>query len=157
MDLKTAKAFPVPRKKPKRIGRGPSSGHGKTSTKGHKGQRARSGTPMRRPFEGGQMPLFRRLPKRGFSNKRFRPVPGVVNVEDLAAFSSGAVVDVPALQKAGFLKHAFDRVKILGTGDLSVSLTVRANGFSASAKEKIEKAGGKAEIVSNEVAGGATG
>ena len=146
MDLRQAKAFPIPRKRIKRVGRGAASGHGKTSTRGSKGQKARPGFSMRRPFEGGQMPLFRRLPKRGFSNADFRPTIAVVNVEDLACFKKGQVVDAAALAEAGLVKRLYDEIKILGGGELSVSLTVKADRFSASAKEKIEQAGGKAEV-----------
>lgn len=148
MDLAKAKAFPTPRKRKKRVGRGSASGHGGTSTRGHKGQKARSGWSMRRPFEGGQMPLFRRLPKRGFSQGRHQVETAVVNVEQLAKFPAGAVVDPQALSKARLVTRTVKRVRVLGDGDLTVAITVKAHGFSASAKEKIEKAGGKAEIVS---------
>ncbi len=147
MDLKKAKAFQVPRKRAKRVGRGMASGHGGTSTRGHKGQKARSGWSMRRPFEGGQMPLFRRLPKRGFSQARYQEASAIVNVADLAKFQVGATVDAQALSKARLVTRAVKRVKILGDGELKVALTVKAHGFSAAAKEKIEKAGGKAEVV----------
>lgn len=147
MDLAKAKAFPVPRKRKKRVGRGSASGHGGTSTRGHKGQKARSGWSMRRPFEGGQMPLFRRLPKRGFSQGRYQVETAVVNVEQLAKFPAGTVVDPEALSKARLVTRTVKRVRVLGDGDLKVAITVKAHGFSASAKEKIEKAGGKTEIV----------
>lgn len=147
MDLNAVKAFPVPRRRKKRVGRGAASGHGGTSTKGHKGQKARAGWGMRRPFEGGQMPLFRRLPKRGFPRGRYVVPTAVVNVERLNAFPAGATVDAAALAAAGLVTRTVKRVRILGGGALNVALTVRADGFSASARDKIEKAGGKAEVV----------
>lgn len=147
MDLMKAKSVRVFRKRRKVVGRGVGSGHGKTSTRGSKGQKARAGFSMRRPFEGGQMPIFRRLPKRGFNNKRFKTLYAVINVEELSRFTAGQQVDPAVLEAAGLLQHRVDGVKILGTGELSVALTVRAHGFSASAREKIEKAGGKAELL----------
>jgi len=132
-------------KERKRIGRGPASGQGKTAGKGHKGQKARAGHGMRPGFEGGQMPLQRRLPKRGFTNI-FATQYAAVNVEALNAFDDGAVVDTEALVNAGIVKKTFDGVKILGNGDLTKKLTVKAAAFSASAKEKIEAAGGVAEV-----------
>ncbi|MDD6276122.1 MAG: 50S ribosomal protein L15 [Clostridia bacterium] len=134
-------------KERKRIGRGAGSGQGKTAGKGHKGQKARAGRGMRPGFEGGQMPLQRRLPKRGFNNI-FRKEIVAVNVSSLEAkFDNGAVVDVNALANAGLVKNSFDGVKILGNGELSKKLTVKANAFSESAKQKIEAAGGIAEVV----------
>ncbi len=131
----------------KRIGRGAGSGNGKTAGKGHKGQNARSGGGVRPGFEGGQMPLQRRLPKRGFNNI-FAAKYAQVNVKDLEArFENGAVVDNDALLECGLLKETYDGVKVLGNGTLTKNLTVRAKAFSASAKEKIEAAGGKAEVV----------
>jgi len=131
----------------KRIGRGHGSGNGKTAGKGHKGQKARSGGSIRAGFEGGQMPLQRRIPKRGFNNifaKEF----AAVNVSELEKrFESGAVVDAEALINCGVIKDAKDGVKILGDGELTKSLTVKAVKFTAAAKEKIEKAGGKAEVM----------
>ena len=132
-------------KERKRIGRGPASGQGKTAGKGHKGQKARAGHGMRPGFEGGQMPLQRRLPKRGFTNI-FATQYAAVNVEALNAFDDGAVVDTEALVNAGIVKKTFDGVKILGNGDLTKKLTVKAAAFSASAKERIEAAGGVAEV-----------
>jgi large subunit ribosomal protein L15 len=132
------------RKRPKRVGRGPGSGHGKTAGRGHKGQRSRSGANIPHAFEGGQMPLQRRVPKRGFRNifkKRF----ALVHIEDLNRFSAGEVVDIEALQKAGLIKKVYDGVKILGDGDLTIPLTVRAHMFTESARAKIEAASGKAE------------
>ena len=134
-------------KERKRIGRGAGSGQGKTAGKGHKGQKARAGRGMRAGFEGGQMPLQRRLPKRGFNNI-FRKEIVAVNVADLnARFEDGAVVDVESLVKAGLVKNSFDGIKILGNGDLTKKLTVKADAFSESAKQKIEAAGGNAEVI----------
>lgn len=133
-------------KKKKRLGRGDASGHGGTSTKGHKGQRARSGGYHKLGFEGGQMPLHRRVPKRGFTNV-FREEYAVVNVGDLSAFQAGSVVDSKSLIEKGLVRRSRDLIKILGDGDLKVGVTVKAHRFSKSAKEKIEKAGGKAELI----------
>ena len=134
-------------KERKRIGRGPGSGQGKTAGKGHKGQLARAGRGMRPGFEGGQMPLQRRLPKRGFNNI-FRKVVVAVNVSDLEAkFENGAVVDAEALKAAGLVKNYFDAVKVLGNGTLTKALNVKVNAYSESAKQKIEAAGGKAEVI----------
>ena len=132
-------------KAPKRIGRGAGSGTGKTAGKGHKGQNARSGGGVRPGFEGGQMPLQRRIPKRGFNNI-FATNYALVNVSDLNKFEDGAVVDTAALKEAGLVKKVMDGVKVLGNGELTKKLTVCAAKFSATAKEKIEKAGGKAEV-----------
>lgn len=135
------------KKSVKRIGRGHGSGWGKTSGKGQKGQKSRSGGSIRPGFEGGQMPLQRRVPKRGFNNI-FRKNIVAINVSKLEAkFDNGAVVDVNALKEAGIVKNSFDGVKILGNGELTKSLTVKVDAFSASAKEAIEKAGGKAEVI----------
>ena len=129
-----------------RRGRGHGSGNGKTAGKGHKGQKARSGAP-RPGFEGGQMPLQRRIPKRGFHNI-FAVEYATVNVSDLEArFENGAVVDAAALVESGAIKNAKDGIKILGNGELTKSLTVKAAKFTAGAQEKIEKAGGKAEVI----------
>lgn len=130
----------------KRIGRGHGSGQGKTAGKGHKGQKARAGHGMRPSFEGGQMPLVRRIPKRGFNNI-FASETVAINVGDLNAFEAGAVVDAEALVKAGVIKKACDGVKILGNGNLDKALTVKVNAYSESAKQKIENAGGKAEVI----------
>ncbi len=130
----------------KRLGRGVGSGLGKTSGKGHKGAKARSGGGKRPGFEGGQMPLYRRVPKRGFTNI-FGPEYVIVNVERLEVFENGAVVDANALIEKGIIKHTLDGVKILGNGDLTKKLTVKAAEFTASAKEKIEAVGGKAEVI----------
>ena len=134
-------------KEAKRIGRGHGSGNGKTAGKGHKGQKARAGHGMRPGFEGGQMPLQRRLPKRGFNNI-FRKEIAIVNLAAIdAAFDNGAVVTIDALIEKGLVKKSLDGVKVLGHGEISKSLTVQANAFSESAKQKIEAAGGKAEEV----------
>ena len=134
-------------KEPKRKGRGAGSGNGKTAGKGHKGQKARSGGGVRPGFEGGQMPLQRRLPKRGFHN-HFATVYANVNVADLEKkFEDGAVVDTEAILAAGLVKKELDGIKVLGDGELTKKLTVKAAKFSSSAKEKIEKAGGKAEVM----------
>lgn len=127
----------------KRLGKGESSGLGKTSGKGHKGQKARSGSGVRVGFEGGQMPIHRRLPKRGFNNVRFADKVVVVNTAQLQKFfEEGATVNEESLRATGLVKGAFDQIKILGNGELSKKLTVAVDALSASAKEKIEKAGG---------------
>ena len=131
----------------KRLGRGTGSGLGKTSGKGHKGQNARSGGGVRPGFEGGQLPLFRRLPKRGFSNAMFKVEYATINVSDLEKFDNGAVVTPELLKEMGILKKQLAGVKVLGNGELTKKLTVKANKFSASAKEKIEAIGGKAEVI----------
>lgn len=128
----------------KRIGRGPGSGHGKTATRGHKGFKARSGGGIKVGFEGGQMPLQRRIPKRGFNNP-FRKEYGVVNVSDLEKFEAGSRVDRQALTEAGLLGKKFTLVKILGDGELSKSLTVVVDKLSETARRKIEAAGGRIE------------
>ncbi len=130
----------------KRIGRGPASGQGKTAGKGHKGQLARAGRGMRAGFEGGQMPLQRRVPKRGFNNI-FRTEYAIVNISALDAFNDGDTVTVEALVEKGIVKKTMDGVKILGNGEISKKLTVQVNAFSDSAKSKIEAAGGKAEVI----------
>lgn len=130
----------------KRIGRGPASGQGKTAGKGHKGQKARAGRGMRAGFEGGQMPLQRRIPKRGFNNIFAKEI-AIVNLGSINnKFEDGATVDIEALIEAGLVKDALDGVKVLGNGEVNKKLTVIANAFSASAKAKIEAAGGKAEV-----------
>ena len=128
-----------------RRGRGHGSGNGKTAGKGHKGQKARSGAP-RPGFEGGQMPLYRRIPKRGFKNRNTKEIVGI-NIDRLEKFDNDAVVTVAALVEAGIVSNPRDGVKILGNGELTKKLTVQANAFSASAKEKIEALGGKAEVI----------
>ncbi|MBQ8796491.1 MAG: 50S ribosomal protein L15 [Clostridia bacterium] len=134
------------KKAARRIGRGHGSGWGKTSGKGHKGQKARAGRGMRVGFEGGQMPLQRRLPKRGFNNIFAKNIVSV-NVGTLEKFENGAVVTVASLVEAGIIKNSFDGVKILGNGNLTKNLTVQVSAFSESAKAKIEAAGGKAEVI----------
>lgn len=135
------------KKEVKRIGRGAGSGQGKTAGKGHKGQKARAGRGMRPGFEGGQMPLQRRVPKRGFVNifgKEF----SIVNVSALdQSFEDGAVVDIDALIEKGLVKKVLDGVKVLGNGEISKKLTVQVNAYSEAAKQKIEAAGGKAEVI----------
>ena len=128
-----------------RRGRGHGSGNGKTAGKGHKGQKARSGAP-RPGFEGGQMPLYRRLPKRGFTNRNSKEIVGI-NLSALEVFDNDAVVSVDTLIEKGSVKNPRDGVKILGNGEFTKKLTVQANAFSASAKEKIEALGGKAEVI----------
>ncbi len=130
----------------KRVGRGHGSGNGKTAGKGHKGQNARSGGGVRPGFEGGQMPMTRRIPKRGFNNI-FAERYAIVNVSDLEIFKEGTEVDADLLRASGLIRKTDNGVKILGNGELTKPLTVKAAAFSASAKEKIEKAGGKAEVM----------
>ena len=129
-----------------RKGRGPGSGNGKTAGKGHKGQNARSGGGVRPGFEGGQLPLYRKLPKRGFKN-RFAVNYAIINVSALNRFEDGAVVDMDALLAAKLVRKELDGLKVLGNGELTKKLTVKATVFSATAKEKIEAAGGKTEEV----------
>jgi large subunit ribosomal protein L15 len=130
----------------KRVGRGHGSGNGKTAGKGHKGQKARSGGGVRIGFEGGQMPLMRRIPKRGFNNI-FATKYAIINVSDLNKFKDGTVVDAELLKAAGLIKKEYDGVKVLGNGELTSKVTVKAAKFSQSATEKIEKAGGKTEVM----------
>ena len=130
----------------KRIGRGHGSGQGKTAGKGHKGQKARAGRGFRAGFEGGQMPLQRRIPKRGFNNI-FATRYAIINLSDLDAFDNGAVIDLDTLVANGVIKNTFDGLKVLGDGEVTKAFTVKAAKFSASAKEKIEAAGGKTEVV----------
>ena len=131
----------------KRRGRGPGSGNGKTSGKGQKGQNARSGGGVRPGFEGGQLPLYRRLSKRGFNNYNFRTNYATINVSDLEGFEDGTEVTVELLLDTGLVKKELDGVKVLGNGDLTKKLTVKANNFSKTAKEKIENIGGKTEVI----------
>ena len=132
-------------KKPYRKGRGPASGNGKTAGKGHKGQNARSGGGVRPGFEGGQIPLYRKLPKRGFIN-HFAKKYAIVNVSDLNCFEDGVVVDAEALLAARIIRDVLDGVKVLGNGEITKKVTVKAAVFSATAKEKIEAAGGTTEV-----------
>lgn len=129
-----------------RKGRGAGSGNGKTAGKGHKGQNARSGGGVRPGFEGGQLPIYRKLPKRGFTN-HFAKNYAIVNLDKLDKYESGATVDINTLLEDKTVKNAFDGLKVLGKGELTKALTVKAAVFSASAKEKIEAAGGKAEVI----------
>jgi len=146
MKLHELKPAPGSRKKPKRVGRGPGSGHGKTAGRGHKGQKARSGGGVRRGFEGGQMPLARRLPKRGFTNI-FKKHYSIVNVRDLERFEEGAEVTPETLREKGLVSKANPKIKILGEGKLDRKLMVRAHKFSQSAIQKIEACGGRAEVI----------
>ena len=134
-------------KERKRLGRGVGSGTGKTSGKGHKGQNARSGGGVRPGFEGGQLPLFRRLPKRGFSNANFKVRYAVINLSDLNRFEDGAVVTPEILKEMGLVKNQLDGIKVLGNGTLEKKLTVKAHRFSDVALREIEKLGGKAEVI----------
>ena len=131
----------------KRVGRGPGSGTGKTSGKGHKGQNARSGGGVRPGFEGGQLPLFRRLSKRGFNNYEFRTVYATVNVGDLERFEEGTTVTKELLVEVGLVKKELDGIKVLGNGELTKKLTVKADKFSSTAKAKIENVGGTTEVI----------
>ncbi|MFT7516367.1 MAG: large subunit ribosomal protein L15 [Myxococcota bacterium] len=133
--------------KRKRVGRGVGSGTGKTAGKGHNGQRSRSGDLPRIGFEGGQMPLFRRMPKRGFTNARFKKHYTLVNIESLEAFDSGEVIDLTAVLDKGLSRKTGDMLKVLGQGELSKVLTIKAHKFSKSAVAKIEAAGGTVEII----------
>ena len=146
MKLHELQPTPGSKTKAKRLGRGIGSGLGKTSGKGHKGAKARSGGGKGPGFEGGQMPLMRRIPKSGFKNI-FRKEYAIVNVGSLEQFEEGSVVTIEMLKSAGLINHLRDGVKILGTGDLTRKLTVQVNRFTGTAKEKIENAGGKAEEV----------
>ena len=131
----------------KRVGRGPGSGTGKTAGRGENGQKSRSGYSRKAGFEGGQLPLYRRLPKRGFTNARFKVEYAVINLDDLNKFEDGAVVTPELLKEMGLLKNQLDGVKVLGNGTLDKKLTVKAHKFSASALAAIEKSGGKAEVI----------
>ncbi|MGI6486245.1 MAG: 50S ribosomal protein L15 [Thermoanaerobacterales bacterium] len=137
---------PEQKEKPKRIGRGIGSGHGKTSTRGHKGQKSRSGGGVRPGFEGGQMPIYRRLPKRGFTNI-FKKEYEIINVEDLNVFEDNTKITPELLLERRIIKKIGDGVKVLGRGDISIKVDVVAHAFSKTAKEKIESAGGKAEVI----------
>jgi large subunit ribosomal protein L15 len=149
MNLHTLKPRPGSKHRVKRLGSGESSGHGKTSGKGHKGQKARSGGSIRLGFEGGQMPLIRRLPKRGFNNAAFKTNYAIVNLDSLNRFDDGASVDEKTLLAANLIRGNYDGVKILGSGELTKKLKITADKVSASAKEKIEKAGGSV-VLANE-------
>jgi len=143
MDLQTLSPRPGSKHRHKRLGCGESSGHGKTSGKGHKGQKARSGGSIRLGFEGGQMPLIRKMPKRGFNNNAFRTTYAIVNLSDLEKhFEAGATVDEGSLRAAGLIRGTFAGVKVLGDGEISKKLAVKVTKVSVAAKEKIEKVGG---------------
>ena len=131
----------------KRVGRGPGSGLGKTCGRGQKGQKARSGASINPVFEGGQLPLYRRIPKRGFKNARFKTVYGVINLADLNKFEDGTVVTPALLKDTGLVKKQYEGIKVLGNGKLEKKLTIQANKFSESALEKIKEAGSKAEVI----------
>ena len=134
-------------KRTKRVGRGPGSGMGKTSTRGEHGQKSRSGASIKPWFQGGQTPLYRRVPKRGFSNARFTKTYATINLSDLNRFEDGTIVDTKLLKEVGLIKKELDGVKVLGSGELTKKLTVKANAFTKSAKEKIETIGGKTEVI----------
>ncbi|WP_270167958.1 50S ribosomal protein L15 [Paenibacillus sp. SYP-B4298] len=146
MKLHELKPAPGSKQEPKRKGRGIGSGNGKTAGKGHKGQNARSGGGVRPGFEGGQNPLYRRLPKRGFNNP-FRKEYAIVNLDELNSFAAGSEVTPEILKEKGIVKNSLSGIKILGNGEIKVQLTVKANKFSQSAVEKIQAAGGKTEVI----------
>ncbi len=147
MKLHTMKPAAGATKTRKRVGRGPGSGMGKTSTRGENGQNSRSGGGVRIGFEGGQTPLFRRIPKRGFSNARFKTRYAVINLSDLNKFEAGVEVTPEILKDMGLVKNQLDGIKVLGNGTLEKKLVVKAHKFSSVAKEQIEKLGGKAEVI----------
>ncbi len=147
MKLHELQPVPGTKKAPTRKGRGPGSGNGKTGGRGHKGQNARAGGGVRPGFEGGQMPLSRRVPKRGFNNKDFAKVYAEINVATLNRFEDGTVINGELLIENGIIKKVYDGVSILGNGELTRKLTVQAARFTKTASEKIEAAGGKAEVV----------
>lgn len=145
--IELKKSVRVNRKKRKMRGRGDSSGHGGTSGRGHKGQKSRSGYSRRPYFEGGQMPLIRRLPQRGFSNAPFAEEVAIVNLKDLNRFENGTEVTPKVLQDAGLIKGVYDKVKILGKGELTKKITIQAHSFSKGVLEKVQKAGGSCQII----------
>ena len=147
LSINTLKPAPGANRKNKRVGRGMGSGHGKTATRGYNGQHSRAGSTMRPGFEGGQMPLYRRLPKRGFNNI-FRKEYVVVNLEKLASFEAGSKIDPVVLRDNGIIKNLNEDIKILGTGELTNAIHVYAHKFSKSAIEKIHNAGGSVEVIS---------
>jgi large subunit ribosomal protein L15 len=146
MRLNNLKPRPGAKHRVKRLGSGESSGHGKTSGKGHKGQKARSGGSIRLGFEGGQMPLIRRLPKRGFNNSAFKTQYAVVNLDELEVFDAGSQINEQLLREKGLISGKFDGLKILGRGEITKKLTVEADKFSESARQKIEQAGGSVVV-----------
>lgn len=147
MNLYDLTPAPGSRTLPKRKGRGHATGNGKTAGRGHKGQKARAGGGVRPGFEGGQMPLYRRIPKRGFNNKRFATVYAIVNLADLNSFDEGTIVTAEVLKESGLINKTFHGIKVLGTGEITKKLTVQASKFTSSALQKIESIGGKAEVV----------
>lgn len=147
MQLHDLKPRPGAKHSTKRLGCGESSGQGKTSGKGHKGQKARSGSGIREGFEGGQMPIYRRLPKRGFNNKNFKTVYAPVNLGALDVFEDGATVDTEALEAKGLIGGSYDKVKLLGNGELTKKLTIKVDAASKAAAEKAAKAGAKVELL----------
>jgi large subunit ribosomal protein L15 len=146
MRLNNLKPRPGAKHRVKRLGCGESSGHGKTSGKGHKGQKARSGGSIRLGFEGGQMPLIRRLPKRGFNNSAFKTRYALVNLDELEVFDAGSQINEQLLREKGLISGKFDGLKILGRGEINKKLTVEADKFSESARQKIEQAGGSVVV-----------
>jgi large subunit ribosomal protein L15 len=156
MRLHDLKPNPGAKHRRKRLGSGESSGHGKTSGKGHKGQKARSGGSLRPGFEGGQMPLLRRLPKRGFNNAAFKTVYGIINLDDLEKrFDDGAAINEKLLRGAGLVRGSLEGIKVLGRGDVNKKFHLEVDSISASAREKIEKAGGTITLISRKSEGGA--
>jgi len=147
MELDSLKPNPGTHRNIKRKGRGSSSGHGSTAGRGDKGQRSRAGGRVRRGFEGGQMPLSRRLPKRGFKNVKFMPEFAVLNVAQLEVFNANTEITIEVLKKRHLLAGKFDKVKVLGVGDITKPVTVKVHAYSKIAKEKIEKAGGQAVVI----------
>ena len=147
MDLKMIKAKPLNRKSRMRVGRGRGTGKGKTCGRGHKGQKARSGYKWHAYFEGGQMPLYRRLPKKGFTNARFKSTFYILNIRDLKDYEAGDTVDLESAKSRNLVKKKASNLKILGVGELEVKLTVKANRFSETARRKIEAAGGVVEEI----------
>ncbi len=156
MRLHDLKPNPGAKHRRKRLGSGESSGHGKTSGKGHKGQKARSGGSLRPGFEGGQMPLHRRLPKRGFNNAAFKTVYGIINLDDLEKrFDDGAAINEKLLRGAGLVRGSLEGIKVLGRGDVKKTFHLEVDRISASAREKIEKAGGTITLIGRKSEGGA--
>ncbi|HET9522998.1 MAG TPA: 50S ribosomal protein L15 [Terrimicrobiaceae bacterium] len=156
MRLHDLKPNPGAKHRRKRLGCGESSGHGKTSGKGHKGQKARSGGSLRPGFEGGQMPLHRRLPKRGFNNAAFKTVYGIINLDDLEKrFDDGAAINEKLLRGAGLVRGSLEGIKVLGRGDVKKTFHLEVDSISASAREKIEKAGGTITLIHRKSEGGA--
>lgn len=147
MRLHELEKNPGAKQEKRRVGRGPGSGLGKTCGKGHKGQNARSGGGVKATFEGGQLPLYRRLPKRGFTNAKFKVEYAVINISDLNRFEDGTTVTPALLKETGLVKKQLAGIKILGNGELEKKLTIQANKFTASAIEKIKKSGSKAEVI----------